>query len=1489
MAPCFIPYTHQMNRICTLFLLIILSLSSFAQQVRSPRITPNGKVNAIVRSGDTTWIGGSFSKAGYYTSQLARFQQGSDLPDMAFPLVNGTIHAIEPDGSGGYFVGGNFSQANGVATHKNLFHILPNGQIDLNFVPRPNDKVLALAKSGDMLYVGGTFTQIDGRNLPNLARLNLNQNGAADNNWQPAPNQAVNTIALLPGGTVVAGGDFTQIQGKPQLRFARFAAQTGQLLPSRSFNQTVNSLARDDEHVFVGGEYTASGYFSNRATLVSATQDFPIGWMPEFNSTITDVIPDGQGGWFVAGSFTQFGSQAATRLVRIRPDFTLDPAFNPAPNNTVNRLFRDGNTLYVAGAFTQIGGAAQSFVAALNLNNQGALLAWDPQPNAQVYDILTAGNHVYLAGDFTRIQDKSLRYFGRVHKVTAQPDFIPSVSGTAKALAYSDPAIGGNGRVFIGGQFTASGYSTPFAAKANLSTQLPDPDFPVVNGGVNVVIPDGNGGWYMAGIFNQVNGQARTGIIHILPDNSIDPQFAAPTTGHVTTLLKDGNTLYAGGNFTVISGQAMNRIAAIDAQTGNLIPGWLGASAGVNSTVHALALFQGKLVIGGEFSQAMGQTRNFIAALDPQNGALDAFNPSANFHVFALASSPDRLFVGGNFANLAGTARNRMAAFDQNWTLDPNFNPNVNGAVRAIQVESGTLRIAGAFTQVGPQPRTRLAQINSTTGQATVFNVQVNGTILALAGDWIAGEFTEINGQIRAYVAKVNAAGQLEPFNARINHHVYTVAEQGNQLVLGGNFARYHHWEVQNVAVFDPATEAMDLSAVIQANGGVEDIEIRDAQYLYLGGSFTSINMRTRNRLAEIQYTVGPAFVTNWNPDLNARVQKITVVDDTVYVAGDFTLAGGLARNSVARITNANHQTAQVTTWNPQTNGAVNALGWHQGNLFMGGSFSLLHFRTDRGILALDENTGFAADFSIGANNSVTALELFNGALYVGGTFTQIGGQAQAGLAKFLLPPALAPVLDASWQPAIETGFSNRIRSLKVSGDELYAGGDFVRMAPGQEQPFLAAFRLLDGGLTTWNPMPDGVARAIARDGNDLVIGGDFTFMRSRPVTNLAAIDEVTGELLADLAPNPNNEVTSLALLDGFLYVGGQFTQFDGVGRNRLARIHTATGVTDLWHPNLSGSVRVIRAHQGNLFVGGDFTQAAGQVRNRLAAFGGNEMGLLFWDPNANGPVLDLLPIGSEMIVAGAFSQIGGQNRSFLARLDVNGQPTAWNPAPNGQVASVDMLNDRLYAGGTFNRIAGVNRRFAAAFSLNDGSLLDWDAKVNDHVSTVKARPDFVFIGGRFTEAGNLNASRGAIVTTGQGLLVRDLEASGPVLTFFDADSLLYMGGEFTFLANQNRARHLAIWELEGLTTGIDPDKPDKWADFEVYPNPAREVIYLRGETKPGEAARVRILRLDGTTLYDRQFSALPDQLNLPDMAAGMYLLQVNTREKSASRKLVIR
>jgi hypothetical protein len=140
------------------------------------------------------------------TAYGAKLDTQTALPSLPNTTFNGLLYASSSDGNGGWYVSGNFTSINGVA-RSNIAHITATGSLDRGWNPSPDSTVLALARSGSVLYIGGQFGAVAGKTRNNLAAVSYT-GGILP--WNPNANNYVNTIAQS-GGIIYVGGNYTTL------------------------------------------------------------------------------------------------------------------------------------------------------------------------------------------------------------------------------------------------------------------------------------------------------------------------------------------------------------------------------------------------------------------------------------------------------------------------------------------------------------------------------------------------------------------------------------------------------------------------------------------------------------------------------------------------------------------------------------------------------------------------------------------------------------------------------------------------------------------------------------------------------------------------------------------------------------------------------------------------------------------------------------------------------------------------------------------------------------------------------------------------------------------------------------------------------------------------------------------------------------------------------------------------------------------------------
>ncbi|MBD0255853.1 MAG: T9SS type A sorting domain-containing protein [Cytophagales bacterium] len=689
------------------------------------------------------------------------------------------------------------------------------------------------------------------------------------------------------------------------------------------------------------------------------------------------------------------------------------------------------------------------------------------------------------------------------------------------------------GIIYIGGSFSYVGPSTGNGVTLNAATgRLTQTPALGVAGEIRTAIPDGKGGWYLGGTFTVVQGKQRTGLAHILPNGLLDSDWAPVVSGGepgiaalgtVLTLALRENTVYAGGNFTEANGQTRNYLAAFDAVTGQL-SGW---NPGADALIHKLTVSENTLYAAGRFTAIDGQPRNYVAAFDAASGGLKAWNPGiVGREVVTIAVANHVVYVGGYFTAAGGQQRANLAALDPITGQATGWNPGPSAYVHALAFAGDVVYVAGSFDRIGGRASNGLAGVSATTGIVTA---------------WDPG---------------------------------YTFA---NTLTVAGNT-------------------------------------------LYIGGHFTAAAGQERYSLAAFDVTTGQ--LTDWNPGCNGPVYTLSVQNDAIFAGGLFSSVNGKARNRIAAIDAA---TGQPTAWNPDADNYVSSLAVSGNTVYAGGIFTSIGGQNRTSIAALDASTGRATAWNPGGSGNVKALVVAGNLLYAGGGFDKIGGQSRFCIAALDLTTGAA----TAWNPGMGEGnAAYSINAVAVGAKTVYVGGTFQNIG-GRVRNNIAAIDAVTGQPTAWNPDVDGQVFTLALSNNLVYAGGMFGSVGGQSRSHIAAIDATTGRATswnpsAGSTPSAIRYVRSLATAGNVVYAGGYFTFMGGQNRNYVVALDTATGRATGWNAGLDNFLSALAVYDGVVYLGGYFTKVGSRPIANFAAFGKKTSnpnyirGTIYEDSNAN-------------------------------------------------------------------------------------------------------------------------------------------------------------------------------------------------------------------------------------------------------------------------------
>lgn len=676
------------------------------------------------------------------------------------------VRAILPLPDGRFVIGGWFAYYNGKEVQR-IAIIKPDGEYDNTFNAGRgfNGVVQCLARQSDgSILAGGDFTQFNNQPAQRLVRLN--GNGQRDNTFIASFNGIVRGLAVQPDGKILVAGWFTQVNGQPINYLARLKSngEVDSSFTTNIIDNYINAMQlMANGNIYIGGGFDtiAGARYAHLARLNNNGQpDTLFNTSNASNGDVINLLVQADGKILIGGWFNFYAQQQRSKIARVNFDGSLDETFvvgSGASNDVTSFALQPDGKILIGGFFNNYNGAARDNIARLNTNgsidnsfNIGAgftsgILNYVVRVSAFA---VNSFGQIYVGGDF-------IKYNGFNKSCLLRLNANGSFDGEFNPYNATDgnvhKIVAVNGGYIIGGNFSA--YNNRYQ-KGNMlklfENGLPDDNFsPIFNGVVNDFVVEPNGYLTAVGNFTAVNNANAAGMVRVTPNGAYDSSFA----------------------------------------------GWLGFNA--NATINCIKLVNGKYLVGGSFSSYKGIPVSNIVLID-YNGNLDAtFTVSLNNAVHAILVQPDgKIVIGGSFSG--GIIR-----LNNNFTIDNSFNigSGFNNAVYALGLDTANnLLTGGIFTSYNGIFCGRAARLLTTGVYDTLFNIGTgaNNAVLSIASQTdgkilLAGAFTQVNGIFANRIIRLQNDGTYDFLfmsgggaNAPIRQVMF---EPTGKVMAAGNFS----------------------------------------------------------------------------------------------------------------------------------------------------------------------------------------------------------------------------------------------------------------------------------------------------------------------------------------------------------------------------------------------------------------------------------------------------------------------------------------------------------------------------------------------------------------------------------------------------------------------------------------------------------------------------------------------------------------------------
>lgn len=923
--------------------------------------------SALVNIGNDIYAGGYFSYSGTMPMQgLARWngtawsKVGNAFPDNStdFPY----IQSMSASSEGELLVAGSFSSIGGVSAqnvaryHNGVWSALgsgitgdyvylqsiisgPHGEIyvgggiwqdnysTLNGLMkwdgdrwRPFGKVdsyvLSMGLRGDVLFVAGYFSQIEGRPFPGLARYDGVDWKDLNGGLGGVGFGYVQALAPISEDEIIVGGNFTKA-GEARASFvARWSQQEWSALGFGASGPVYAAVTNNQNGLVVAGDFRAVyGVKAGGVAVWDGAQWTPF---PASTSSVEGpvlALENFRNEIFAGGTFVSADQNTNLQFLARQSGQGWGSA-GGLFDGPVYALKTVGDRLYAGGGFSHVGRLNAAGIAMWDGTNWSAVGGGVSHVAGEsfVRCLEFLDGVLYVGGSFDKAGDISARNLAGYDGANWHD--AGGLDGVPNALYSWRSSLVAAGNFRRAGDVEVNGIAS-FAEKkwSKLGSGMTD-----IYGFVLALGRNGAGNLVMGGDFDQVGGVKSTSFAEW--DGSswlIQSDETATRPGAIHVFANHGGDLWAGGDFGALGSSSSKNIAILkNNQWGGIKPSSFWNNQGFNGPVEVVLAQEGELIVGGHFTQAGGsRVKNIVR----WNGAKwvglgEGINGRfANVH--ALVLDGGKLYVGGAFETAGETQTSGIALYDLNtkeWTA---LGAGVSGTVYGLAKSGDDLFAVGNFLRAGTVNANRVARYdlalkrwsNLGTGldRSANFYYAVEGfkVVVAPGGDvYVGGSYDRAGGKSAKGLARwiptqnqwFPAGPQLTMINSSDFPRVNALAlDPAGTLYAGGNFLLNSGGvRSTNLARLNITNQTWTAAPSGGLGGQYDSVTALtvSAGRLYAAGSFVVAGRTVVNRITRLNGQTWASLGAGISGGNGGEISSISVSGADVYVGGEFSRAG---------------------------------------------------------------------------------------------------------------------------------------------------------------------------------------------------------------------------------------------------------------------------------------------------------------------------------------------------------------------------------------------------------------------------------------------------------------------------------------------------------------------------------------------------------------------------------------------------------------------
>jgi hypothetical protein len=335
----------------------------------------------------------------------------SPTPTKTAGLSGIAVYDLTVLDSGRVILVGNYTKI-GAVLRTDVGALLPTGKPDLGFEASTNGDVRAVAASedGSRIFIGGTFTEVNGVPRQNLAAIDA-VTGALIPDWQADTTGTVPMVKSLAvhDDRLYVAGKFTGIDGTAKQKLAALNVSTGNLVTwNTGISGNVNEVrvSPDGATVWVGGSFTRikgveRRYFAGIDAVTGLPTSFDRGADGGYVITVA-VSGDGS---------TVYASTENNTIFAYKPAESTSPIWTRKMGGNTHAIAISPTEIYIGGHF----GGTIPFLTSVDPAT-GVPTGWDPEATgikSGTWSLVIHGNNLHAGGQFTHFHGVQQRLYAQ--------------------------------------------------------------------------------------------------------------------------------------------------------------------------------------------------------------------------------------------------------------------------------------------------------------------------------------------------------------------------------------------------------------------------------------------------------------------------------------------------------------------------------------------------------------------------------------------------------------------------------------------------------------------------------------------------------------------------------------------------------------------------------------------------------------------------------------------------------------------------------------------------------------------------------------------------------------------------------------------------------------------------------------------------------------------------------------------------------------------